>query len=141
MIIDLSYTSKKNTNKIIQILGKPFGFMERLKMGGIGSPRLNLIDADDQVSELMNQDINRNVCNIELRPKGIIIGFRSKLNPYALLMHYDALKIINLDPDVYRVESKKHFITFRVRKRDKSTHRFIQKLKNARRVALNLDEE
>lgn len=141
MIVNLSYTNKENSDKIDRKLGKSFGFIKRLKMGGIGSPRLNLVDADDQVSDLMNRDINRNVCNIELRPRGIIIGFRSKLNPYALLMQYKALKIIRLNPDHYRIESKKHFIVFRVRKRDTSTHKFIHKLKDNQRAALHLNEE
>lgn len=128
MILDVSYTSDENTKKIEEFLGKSYSLLQRIKMGGIGSPRLNMIDADDQVSRLMNRDINRNVCNIELRPKGIIIGFRSHLDPYALLMSYEDLKIIEKDLFTYRIESPKNFIEIRMRKRDKAIRKFLKRL-------------
>lgn len=128
MILDVSYTSDENTKKIEEFLGKSYSLLQRIKMGGIGSPRLSMIDADDQVSRLMNRDINRNVCNIELRPKGIIIGFRSHLDPYALLMSYEDLKIIEKDLFTYRIESPKHFIEIRMRKRDKAIRKFLKRL-------------
>lgn len=136
MIVDVSYTDKKNTETIDEMLGQSFGFMQRIKMGGIGSPKLSLTDADDRVGHLMNQDINRNVCNIEMRPKGIIVGFRRGLDPFALLMSYRDLEIISIDADNYTLKSKEHFISFKVRKRDKSTHHFIEKLREAQREFL-----
>jgi hypothetical protein len=140
MILNISYTNKKNSDTIDRILGKSFGFVRRLKMGGIGSPRLNLTDADEEVSKLMNRDNNRNVCNIELRPKGIIVGFRSRLDPYVLLMPYETLLITRLNLDQYRLESEKYFIVFHVRKNEISTHNFIHKLVDAQRTALHRGE-
>jgi len=128
MIIDVSYTSDENKKKINEFLGKPYSLLQRIKMGGIGSPKLSLLDADDEVSRLMNRDINRNVCNIELRPKGIIIGFRSHLDPYALLMKYRDLKIIKLDSLTFRIETQEHFIQIKMRKRDKAIQKFIKRL-------------
>lgn len=129
MIIDVSYTSEENTKKIDEILGESYSLFQRLKMGGIGSPKLSMTDADNHVSRLMNRDINRNVCNIELRPKGIIIGFRSHLDPFALLMRYDELNIIEKDSFIYRIETPAHFIEIRLRKRDTSIRKFMERLK------------
>lgn len=128
MIIDVSYTSDENKKKINEFLGKPYSLLQRIKMGGIGSPKLSLLDADDEVSRLMNRDINRNVCNIELRPKGIIIGFRSHLDPYALLMKYRDLKIIKLDSLTFRIETQENFIEIQSRKRDKAIRKFLERL-------------
>ncbi len=88
MLLHVSYNDKEITRKIDAELGKPFTLKERFKMRGIGSPKLILTDASIQISNLMNLDNNRNVCNIEMRPKGIIVGFRSKLNSYALIIPY-----------------------------------------------------
>lgn len=128
MIIDVSYTSDENTKRINEFLGKPYSLLQRIKMGGIGSPKLSLLDADDEVSRLMNRDINRNVCNIELRPKGIIIGFRSHLDPYALLMKYRDLKIIEQNPLTFRIETQENFIEIQSRKRDKAIRKFLERL-------------
>lgn len=130
MIIDVSYTSDENTKKIDKILGESYRLFQRLKMGGIGSPRLSMTDADNQVSRLMNRDINRNVCNIELRPKGIIVGFRSHLDPFALLMTYDELNIIEKDSLNYRIETPANFIEIRLRKRDKGIRKFLKRLRS-----------
>lgn len=130
MIIDVSYTSDDNSKKIAEILEDPYGLLQRLKMGGIGSPKLSLTDADadDEVSQLMNRDINRNVCNIELRPKGIIVGFRSHLDPYALLMPYEDLEIIEQDSLAYRIETPTNFVEIRLLKRDKNIRKFMERL-------------
>lgn len=127
MIVDVSYKSEENTRRINQLVGKPYGFLQRLKMGGIGSPRLSISDADEEISKLMNRDNNRNVCNIELRPKGIIIGFRSRLDPYVLVLPYHELEIIH-SRILYRFENHSHFIIVQLRKRDKSTRKFLRKL-------------
>lgn len=94
MILDVSYSDKKNTRIIDDELGKPFTLRDRLKMFGIGSPKLILNEASVQISNLMNLDNNRNVCNIEMRPNGIIVGFRSGLNSYALIIPYYKLVFI-----------------------------------------------
>ncbi|WP_310992701.1 hypothetical protein [Aequorivita marina] len=73
MLLDVSYNNKEVTRKIDNTLGKPYPLLQRLKMGGIGSPKLILTRTSIQISNLMMMDNNRNVCNIEMRPKGIIL--------------------------------------------------------------------
>ena len=94
MILNVSYNNKEVIQKINSELGNPFPLMERIKMGGIGSPRLNMVGMSIQIHNLMVLDNNRNVCNIEMRPKGIIIGFRSLLESYALIIPFYKLTLL-----------------------------------------------
>lgn len=131
MIVNLTYSDNENKRKINRLVGPPFSFFQRLKMGGNGSPKLSLSDADDHVSTLMNRDNNRNVCNIELRPKGIIIGFRSRLDPYALVMPYQSLKISRPLPLHYHIADGKNFVLVKIREKDSEVKKFILRIEAA----------
>ena len=77
MLLNVSYNNKQVKDKIDIEVGKPFTLKERFKMGGIDSPRLVITESSLQIYNLLQLDNNRNVCNIEMRPNGIILGFRS----------------------------------------------------------------
>ncbi len=128
MLLNVSHNDRENTRKIDRTLGKPFSLKERFVMGGIGSPKLILIDASIQISNLMNLDINRNVCNIEMRPHGIILGFRSLLDSYALVIPYYKLVLDKGKPDEYTIYKDNYFVKIEARKKDRSAHRFMKKL-------------
>ena len=128
MLLDVSHNDKANTEKINSKLGISFSLRERIRMGGIGSPKLILTDTSIQISNLMNLDNNRNVCNIEMRPNGIILGFRSLLNSYALVIPYYKLEIYNEKPDEYSIYKEDYFVKVQARISDKSVHKFMKKL-------------
>ena len=52
-------------------------------MGGIGSQRLRVIAASDEIKGLLRFDNKRDVCNIEMRKGGIVLRFQSKMYSYA----------------------------------------------------------
>lgn len=128
MLLDVSHNDKATTNKINKKLGKPFSLRERIKMGGNGSPKLILTDASIQISNLMNLDNNRNVCNIEMRPNGIILGFRSLLNSYALVIPYYKLVVYKGKPDEYSIYKDNYYMKVQAGSSDKSVHKFMKKL-------------
>lgn len=132
MLLDVSYNNKINTRKIDKELGKPFPLMERFKMGGIGSPKLILIETSIQISNLMNMDSNRNVCNIEMRPKGIIVGFRSRLSSYALVIPYYKLVLKKGKAEEYSIHMDNYFFNFEAQTKDKAVHNFMKKLIKAK---------
>lgn len=136
MLLLVSYNDKEITRKIDNELGKPFTIMERLKMGGIGSPKLILTETSIQISNLMNLDNNRNVCNIEMRPKGIIVGFRSKLNSYALVIPYYKLVIYKGKAEEYSIHQDNYFVKFEAYAKDKAVHNFMKKLMTAKNNAV-----
>ncbi|SRX54405.1 hypothetical protein [Aequorivita sp. CIP111184] len=135
MLLQVSYNDKEITRKIDAELGKPFTIHERFKMGGIGSPKLILNETSIQISNLMNLDNNRNVCNIELRPKGIIVGFRSRLNSYALIIPYYKLVLYKGKAEEYSIYKDNYFFKFEAHAENKSVHNFMKKLMEAKIAA------
>ena len=135
MLLNVSYTDNEITRKIDAELGKPFTIKERFKMRGIGSPKLILTETSIQISNLMNLDNNRNVCNIEMRPKGIIVGFRSNLNSYALIIPYYKLVLYKGNAEEYSIYRDNYFFKFEARTNDKSVHNFIKKVMEAKNTA------
>lgn len=126
MLLNVSYTNKKNTERIDAELGKPFTLKERWNMGGIGSPKLEITEASIEIHNLLILDNNVNSCNIEMRPKGIIVGFRSLLESYALVIPYYKLTIYKGDFAIYSIYRDNYFV--KVRSDTKAVQKFFKKL-------------
>ncbi|NQZ76800.1 MAG: hypothetical protein HRT61_11980 [Ekhidna sp.] len=122
MILDTSYTDKKITKAINDTVGPSFGWKERFKLGGIGSKRMEISRISDDYQSYLNAAHYISNANIELRPKGILIHFRHKLQAYSWIMPYAKMKITY--EDSLRLESEGHFIQFDSPENEK----FIQKL-------------
>lgn len=126
MLLNVSYSNKEITRKIDAEVGKPFTLKERWKMGGIGSPKLIITEASVEINNLLVLDNNRDTCNIEIRPKGIIIRFRSLLETFALVIPYYKLTLYKGQASVYSVFRDHHF--FKVESDTKAVQKFFQKL-------------
>ncbi|MDA8808041.1 hypothetical protein N9N09_03670 [Flavobacteriaceae bacterium] len=113
-------------SEINDLLGKPFTIFERIKLGGVGSPKYFILKTDIKITNLLNLDNNTNQCNIELRPKGIIISFRSLLETYGLVIPYYKLKLFKGQSNVYSIYIDEYFIKILANK--KNEHEFIKKL-------------
>ncbi|MDO1513634.1 hypothetical protein Q2T41_13305 [Maribacter confluentis] len=126
MLLNVSYNNKAVTKKIESELGKPFTLKERWAMGGIGSPKLYITETSLEIRNLLILDNNRDTCNIEMRPKGIIVGFRSLLETYALIIPYYKLTIYKGDASVYSIYRDQYFI--KVESDTKAVQKFFKKL-------------
>jgi hypothetical protein len=126
MLVNVSYTNKKITSKIDAEVGKPFTLKKRFKMGGIGSPKLHITQTSVEIRNLLILDNNADCCNVEMRPKGIIVGFRSLLESYALVIPYYKLTIYKGDFAVYSIYRDHYFI--KVRSDTKAIQKFFKKL-------------
>ena len=124
--MNVSYSDKKITKKIDAEVGKPFPLKERWKIGGIGSPKLKIVEASMEIRNLLILDNNVDYCNIEMRPKGIIVGFRSLLESYALIIPYYKLTIYKGNLTVYSVYRDNYFI--KVEADTKAVQKFFRKL-------------
>ena len=93
MLLNISYNDIEQKKEIDKMVGRPFSIKERLQMGGIGSEKLIISSASVNIKNLLLLDNNINKCNIELRPKGIIVFFRSLLETYGLIIPNFKLKI------------------------------------------------
>ncbi|WP_228234994.1 hypothetical protein [Allomuricauda sp. M10] len=126
MLLNVSYSDKNITKKIDEAVGKPFPLRERFAMGGIGSPKLFITEASVEIHNLLILDNNLDTCNIELRPKGIIIRFRSLLETFGLIIPYYKLNLYKGDMAVYSIFMDHHFI--KVRSDSMAVQKFFRKL-------------
>lgn len=126
MLLNVSYNDKKVIQKIDLEVGKPFRLKERWAMGGIGSPRLFITETSVEIRNLLILDNNRDQCNIEMRPQGIIVRFRSLLETFALVIPYYKLSIYKGDIGIYSIYRDHHWI--KVRADTKAIQKYFRKL-------------
>ncbi|WP_396591827.1 hypothetical protein [Allomuricauda sp. R78024] len=125
MLLNVSYTDKKITKKVDEAVGKPFTLKERFALNGIGSPKLFITDANIEIQNLLILDNNLNTCNIEMRPKGIIVRFRSLLETYGLIIPYYKLTVYKGDFAVYSIYKDNYFI--KVKSDTKAIQKYFRK--------------
>ena len=126
MLVNVSYTNKEVTRKVDEQVGKPFTLKERWAMGGIGSPKLIITQTSMEIRNLLILDTNRDTCNIELRPKGIILRFRSLLETFALVIPYYKLTLYKGDASIYSIYRDNHFV--KVESDTKAVQKFFKKI-------------
>ncbi len=126
MLRNVSYNRPKIKAEIDKSVGKPFTLMERVKMGGIGSGKLVITTSSKQIHNLMILDSYRNVCSIEIRPKGIILNFRSILETYGLVIPFYKLKIYKGKSEEYSIYADDYFV--KIEAKEKRVHQFIKKV-------------
>ena len=126
MLVNISYNEPKIKSTIDDLIGKPFTLRERWSMGGIGSGKLMITQTSIDIHNLLVLDQNINQCNIELRPKGIIIHFRSLLETYGLIIPYYKLKLYKGKAQEYSIYKDQYSI--KVLANTKNIHSFFKKL-------------
>ena len=126
MLKNISYNNPKIIDEINDYVGKPYTILKRLKIGGIGSSKLIINSADSIIENLLNLDNNLNCCNIEIRPKGIIIHFKSLLETYGLIVPFYKLKIFKGKANEYSIYIDNFFI--KVNASEKNEHDFFKKI-------------
>ena len=126
MLKNISYNNPKIIDEINNYVGKPYTILQRLKIGGIGSSKLIINSADSIIENLLNLDNNLNYCNIEIRPKGIIIHFKSLLETYGLIVPFYKLKIFKGKANEYSIYIDNFFI--KVNASEKNEHDFFKKI-------------
>lgn len=100
MLFQTSYHSKETKEEIDTLVGKSIGIIKMIKMRGIGSQRFLVDEANEEVQELLERQNTPPYTNIELRPKGIMLWFRVKLDSYVLVLPYYKLSIFKNTDDI-----------------------------------------
>lgn len=93
MLFEASYYSKKTQKEINELVGAPFSLYKRLAIGGIGSQRLLLSTTSPKIQQLLDKQNTPPYTNLEIRPKGIIMWFRVKLDNWVLVIPYYKMNI------------------------------------------------
>lgn len=124
MIFDTSYYDPEIKKIIDETLGKSYSFMDRIKLKGIGSARMEILDCSKDIKDLLPVGFSGNFASIELRPKGIIIHFKKFTEHFSWIIPFYSLSVIQSNS--INIHSKGSFIKLQIR--SKSTNPFIQKL-------------
>ena len=140
MLLNISYNDPSQRRSIDQEVGKTFSLQKRWSLGGIGSKKLIINSASIYIHNLLILDQNINTCNIELRPKGIILRFRSLLETYGLVIPYYKLKIYKGKSQEYSVYLDQYFV--KIRADSSGIHKFFKKINNQKvlNTPLNLKD-
>jgi hypothetical protein len=140
MLLNVSYNDPSQRRSIDQEVGKTFSLQKRWSLGGIGSKKLIINSASIDIHNLLILDQNINTCNIELRPKGIILRFRSLLETYGLVIPYYKLKIYKGKSQEYSVYLDQYFV--KIRADSSGIHKFFKKINNQKvlNTPLNLKD-
>jgi len=130
MLLNISNRNKEIERKINTEVGESFSFAERVKFGGIGSPKLKILSSSIEIHNLLQIDQNTNTCNIELRPTGIIIRFQKRLESYALVIPYYRLSIFKGESNSYTFFKDNYKIKVLANEEDYKIHNFVKKVQN-----------
>ena len=126
MLANISYNDKDQREYIDKLVGKPFTLMNRLKLGGVGSPKLHVVSSSKEIDSLFVLDHNENTCNIELRPNGIILRFRSLLETYGLIIPYYKLTVFKGTGEAYSIYMEHHKVS--ISTKSKNVREFFKKI-------------
>ena len=126
MLLNVSYNDNTIREKIDAEVGKPFSLKERWSMGGIGSSKLFITHTSLNIHNLLVLDQNLNTCNVELRPQGIIVRFRSLLETYALVIPFYKLKIYKGKAEEYSIYKDESLM--KILADTKAIHNFFSKI-------------
>ncbi|WP_010228638.1 hypothetical protein [Gillisia marina] len=126
MLLNISYNNKEIKEKINKEVGTPFTLMERIKLKGSGSPKLHITSTSIEIHNLLILDSKTNTCNIELRPKGIIVMFKSLLETYGLIIPYYKLNLYKGKAQEYSIYKDHYFI--KVKADSPAIHKFMIKI-------------
>jgi len=125
MLLNVSYNNPKQEQTITDLVGKPFSLRERIKFSGVGSPKLQIVSSSPKIANLLLLDNNLDLCNIEIRPKGIIVRFRSLLETYAMIIPFYKLSVFKGKSASYSLHADGQKIEIRS---DKKTSKFFSKI-------------
>lgn len=96
MIFVYNGTDRKVQFEIEKIAGKPFKLIDRIRMGGNGSPQLFLTNLHETIAPYFKKSDDRKFINIELRENGILVYIKNESNDYICALSYADIELDDL---------------------------------------------
>lgn len=137
MIFNTTHTNEEYNELSQSLVGKAYGLLQKIKLGGIGSGRLMIADISPKIKPKQVQFSEINYGNIEMRPKGIIVHFTNRLERFSWVVPYYQLAIYN--SSFFSIHANGHFLKFQKNKNYVDNKRFIDKMIDTKNEFLNLD--
>lgn len=127
MILDITHNDPVVKQKIKNLTGSAFSWIQRFRMNGIGSGKLRITDSGESLKRLLYDNPDTLYCNIELRSKGIVAGFMTGRRVYGWIVGYDQLVVIQ-DQDQLTITAADMFMKLKAPFNQSLNHKFLQKL-------------
>ena len=125
-IILANNNSQKFKEQVEELVGKSYSFLQRLRMKGNGSGRLEIAEYSPQLASCFGEHSGRKQAIIELRPKGIIVYMRNHINDYVWCIPYWSLSIFQ--SNLYSIHSNGNYIKVDMIKALKVSKVFFKKM-------------
>tara|TARA_B100000809_G_C15093592_1_gene514148 strand:- start:1304 stop:1729 length:426 start_codon:yes stop_codon:yes gene_type:complete len=126
LILDTTHNNKENKTLIEDLIGRPFSFVESLKMRGVGSKRMIIENVSPNLQEHLNVISDINYGNIEMRPNGILLYINKGLKNYTWVIPFYQLVIYKTNGISIHAQGK--FVHFKNNKTFKENKTFMSKL-------------
>ena len=126
MLLDTTHYNPQHKQIIDDLVGRPYTFFQKLKLGGIGSKRMIIDKVSPNMQNVMNTVSDINYGNIELRPNGILVMVTKGLKSYTWAIPYYHLVIYKINGSSIHAQGK--FVHFRANKTFNENKKFFGKL-------------
>jgi hypothetical protein len=130
MILETTYTIKEHKELINDLVGKPYGFFQTIKIKGIGSKRMIIDDASVNMKQYTNDIADTTYANIELRPIGVLIRINKGLRNFTWVIPFYQLVIYKTDG--VSIHAQGRYVHFKNSIALKENKNFIKKMLNAK---------
>jgi hypothetical protein len=130
LVYNTTYNLKSVNADINALVGKPISFLQRIKLGGIGSGRMIIQGTSPDLLQFLNAEHYITNASIELRPAGILVhinqGMRNFCWPipyYHLVVYYTQHIAIHANESYIRfsTDAPNHFEFVKKILREKAT--------------------
>lgn len=126
MIFNTTHKNKETAAAIDNLVGNSYSFFEAIKMKGIGSKRMMIIDVSQGFKNVMNTISDINYANIEIRKKGVLVHINKGLKNYSWPIPF--YQLYTYKTDGFSVHAQGNFVRFKSNKLLKENKKFIDKL-------------
>jgi len=131
MIFNITHFKKEIDDEISVLVGRKYNLIERVKLGGIGSEKMKIIDSSPLIEGMLQYDDQPNHCNMELRRRGVITLFKYRLETYAWVIPYAKLSIYKSE-DIYRIYGDAEFVKVERMLNSSALKEFVRKMMKLR---------
>jgi len=127
MLFNVTYPDPQIKRGIKQRVGSAFSLFQRLKMGGNGSRRMRIIETSPDIDSQYLNRIDTRYGNIELRKKGILIGFQTVRRIFVYAIPYEDVEL-SAASNYLRVGDAENYFLFEPLQNSGVDHTFVTKL-------------
>jgi hypothetical protein len=131
MILAANRNSKEFISSVRGVVGERYSFLQRLRMGGVGSSQMVVKEYSVDLSKCFGSNQDRKFVILELCEKGMIVYIKNHINDYVWLVPYYQLSIFK--SDFYSVHSGGNYIKIGLESLlNKNNLEFLKKLERAK---------